>query len=322
MNNIAFKPGSVFLVTGGAGFIGSNITKKLLDMGHTVRCLDNLSTGFEKNIAPFMENPNFTFIQGDIRNPHDCMAATQGVQYVLHQAAWGSVPRSVEQPVEYNENNITGTLNMLEACTKNKVQSFVYASSAAVYGDDDAPVKLEDKIGKPLSPYAFTKVADEQYARLYAELYGLNTVGLRYFNVFGNNQDPNGSYASVLPKFIKEIIGDEQIRIFGDGGQTRDFVHVDNVVQANLLAALHGHTAPGQVFNVAFGDTITLLEMYNQLCDLLGKHPHPLFEAERAGDIRHSSASIEKIARLLGYEPCTNFQDGLRLTIDWYRKNL
>ena len=317
-----FSPESVFLVTGGAGFIGSNIIEVLLDMGYTVRCLDNLSTGYIKNIEPFLDHPKFTFLKGDIRKMEDCLSATLEVDYVIHQAAWGSVPRSVEIPLEYNENNITGTLNMMEACVKNKVKSFVYASSAAVYGDDDAPVKQEHQIGKPLSPYAFTKVADEQYGRLYAELYGLNTVGLRYFNVFGKNQDPNGSYASVIPKFIKEIIKDEQVHIFGDGGQTRDFVYISNVVQANVLAALHADRAKGQVFNVAYGDTVTLLEVYNELCNLLGKHPHPVFDPERVGDIRHSSASIEKIKQQLNYQPQTGLLDGLRETIDWYRKNL
>ena len=321
-SDIMFEKGSRFLVTGGAGFIGSNICEKLLEMGYFVRCLDNLSTGKMENIAPFMNNDNFEFIKGDIRALEDCKNAVNGIDYVLHQAAWGSVPRSIEEPLDYNENNITGTLNMMEASRHAGVKSFVYASSASVYGDDNLPVKVEESIGKMLSPYAFTKLACEHYGSLYSSLYGLNTVGLRYFNVFGKNQDPMGAYASVIPKFIKEIIKGESVTIDGDGGQTRDFVHIENVVQANLRAALYGEKAKGMVFNVAYGDTVTLLEFYNELTRLLDKDVKPNFGPVRPGDIRHSSADTKKIREVLGYVPQVSFLEGLGKTIEWYKNNL
>lgn len=321
-SDIKFENGSRFLVTGGAGFIGSNICEKLLSMGCFVRCLDNLSTGKMSNIEPFMNNGNFEFVRGDIRSLDDCESAARGMDYVLHQAAWGSVPKSVEQPVEYNENNVSGTLNMMEAARHAGVKTFVYASSAAVYGDDSLSVKREESIGRQLSPYAFTKLACEHYASLYSSLYGLNTVGLRYFNVFGKNQDPMGAYASVIPKFIKEILKGERVTIDGDGGQTRDFVHVENVVQANLRAAFYGEKAKGQVFNVAYGDTVTLLEFYNELCRLLHSDVRPVFGPARVGDIRHSSADTKKIREWLGYSPTVSFRDGLSMTIEWYKNNL
>lgn len=321
-SDIKFEKGTRFLVTGGAGFIGSNICETLLSMGCFVRCLDNLSTGKMCNIEPFMENDDFEFIKGDIRELSVCVDACTGIDYVLHQAAWGSVPKSVEQPLEYNENNITGTLNMMEAARRAKVKTFVYASSAAVYGDDDKPTKTEDSIGQQLSPYAFTKLACEKYGVLYSSLYGLNTVGLRYFNVFGKNQDPMGAYASVIPKFIKEILKGERVTLYGDGGQTRDFVHIDNVVQANLRAALFGEKARGEVFNVAYGDTVTLLEFYDELSRLLNCDERPIFGKERVGDIRHSSADISKIKNLLGYKPTVSFSKGLGDTIEWYKNNL
>lgn len=322
INDVSFPTGSTFLVTGGAGFIGSNICEALLNMGHRVRCLDNLSTGKLANIKPFMSNKNFEYMNGDIRRLLDCHRACFEIDYVFHEAAWGSVPKSIEEPLAYNENNITGTLNMLEASKNNKIKTFVYASSASVYGDDPLDVKTENSIGKMLSPYAFTKLACEHYASLYCDLYGLNTVGLRYFNVFGKNQDPLGAYASVIPKFIKEIILREPVVIDGDGGQTRDFVHIDNVVEANLKAALYGDLARGNVFNVAYGDTVTLLEFYNELCRLLNINGSVTFGPPRIGDIRNSSADITKIKGMLKYNPSVSFLDGLAKTIEWYKENL
>lgn len=321
-SNICFEKNSAFLVTGGAGFIGSNITEALLNMGYKVRVLDNFSTGKRKNVAPFGKNPNFELMEGDIRDKECCEKALCGIDYVLHQAAWGSVPRSLEQPLEYNENNITGTLNMMYFAAKAGVKAFVYASSAAVYGDDERVEKTEEHIGRPLSPYAFTKLADEHYGALYSELYGLKTVGLRYFNVFGKNQDPEGDYASVIPKFIRQILRGEDVTIDGDGGQTRDFVHIENVVQANLRAAMKAENASGRVFNVACGEKITLLEFYDKLTELLESHRRPVFGPPRAGDIRHSLASIENIKKYLEYMPTVGFFEGLEKTIEWYKENI
>jgi len=320
--DLQFDKDSIFLVTGGAGFIGSNLCEAILAMGYKVRCLDNLSTGKKENIEAFISNPNFIFIEGDIRDYDVCLAACNGVDYVLHQAAWGSVPRSIAMPLVYEEINIKGTLNMMESARVSKVKKFVYASSSSVYGDDPNLPKVEDRIGKVLSPYALTKKTNEEYGRLYYELYGLETVGLRYFNVFGRRQDPNGVYAAVIPKFIKQLLNDEQPIIHGDGKQSRDFTYIDNVIEANLKACLSPQEASGEVFNIAYGGREYLIDIYNVLCKYLNKNIQPIFGPTRAGDIKHSNADISKARKLLNYNPKYNFEDGIKEAIEWYKKNL
>ncbi len=320
--DLQFDKDSIFLVTGGAGFIGSNLCEAILAMGYKVRCLDNLSTGKKENIEAFISNPNFIFIEGDIRDYDVCLAACNGVDYVLHQAAWGSVPRSIAMPLVYEEINIKGTLNMMESARVSKVKKFVYASSSSVYGDEPNLPKVEDRIGKVLSPYALTKKTNEEYGRLYYELYGLETVGLRYFNVFGRRQDPNGVYAAVIPKFIKQLLNDEQPIIHGDGKQSRDFTYIDNVIEANLKACLAPQEASGEVFNIAYGGREYLIDIYNVLCKYLNKNIQPIFGPTRAGDIKHSNADISKARKLLNYNPKYNFEDGIKEAIEWYKKNL
>ena len=319
---LQFDKDSIFLVTGGAGFIGSNLCEALVDMGYTVRCLDNLSTGKYENIEPLTARENFTFIKGDIRDLDTCMAATDGARYVLNQAAWGSVPRSIEMPLLYEEINIHGTLNMMEASRQNGVEKFVYASSSSVYGDSVELPKEEGHEGRVLSPYALTKRVDEEYGRLYRELYGLDTYGLRYFNVFGRRQDPNGMYAAVIPKFLRQLLHGERPTINGDGRQSRDFTYIDNVIEANLKACLAPHEAAGEAFNIAYGGREYLIDIYYALNDALGKHIEPLFGPERAGDIKHSNADISKARKLLGYEPEYDFKTGLNEAIQWYKENL
>ena len=260
--NLKFKDESVFLVTGGAGFIGSNLCEAILKLGYTVRCLDNLSTGKKENVEMFLDNPRYTFIEGDIRDLETCMLACEGVDYVLNQAAWGSVPRSIEMPLFYEEVNIRGTLNMMEAARQKGVKKFVYASSSSVYGDHPVLPKVEGQEGNLLSPYALTKRVDEEYGKLYTKLYGLDTYGLRYFNVFGRRQNPDGAYAAVIPKFIKQLLHGEVPTINGDGKQSRDFTYIDNVIEANLKACLASHEAAGQAFNVAYGGREYLIDIY------------------------------------------------------------
>lgn len=317
-----FEKNSVFLVTGGAGFIGSNLCEALLAMGYQVRCLDNLSTGKYENIEPFTVNPAFTFMKGDIRELTVCMEATKGADYVLNQAAWGSVPRSIEMPLLYEEINIRGTLNMMEASRVNGVKKFVYASSSSVYGDHPVLPKQEGQEGKVLSPYALTKKVDEEYGRLYKTLYGLDTYGLRYFNVFGRRQDPNGAYAAVIPKFIKQLMDGEVPTINGDGRQSRDFTYIDNVIEANLKACLAPSEAAGEAFNIGAGGREYLIDVYWELCKALGKEVEPDFGPPRVGDIRDSNADIGKARRLLGYAPEYDFAKGIALAIDWYKENL
>ncbi|MBQ2183928.1 MAG: NAD-dependent epimerase/dehydratase family protein, partial [Lachnospiraceae bacterium] len=264
---LKFDEDSLFLVTGGAGFIGSNICEALLDMGYKVRCLDNLSTGHIENIQPLMENKNFTFIEDDIRDLDACMKATEGVTYVLNEAAWGSVPRSIEMPLLYEEINIRGTLNMMEASRQNGVKKFVYASSSSVYGDSTILPKKEGQEGNVLSPYALTKKVDEEYGKLYKKLYGLDTYGLRYFNVFGRRQDPNGAYAAVIPKFLKQLMNGETPTINGDGKQSRDFTYVDNVIEGNLRACLASSDAAGEAYNIGAGGREYLIDVYHHLTD-------------------------------------------------------
>lgn len=319
---LSFDKDSVFLVGGGAGFIGSNLCEAILDMGYTVRCLDNLSTGKYENIEPFMKNGRFTFIKGDIRELEMCMEAAKDVDYVLNQAAWGSVPRSIEMPLLYEEINIRGTLNMMEAARQNHVKKFVYASSSSVYGDHPVLPKKEGQEGKVLSPYALTKKVDEEYGRLYKVLYGLDTYGLRYFNVFGRRQDPDGAYAAVIPKFIRQLLNGEQPTINGDGKQSRDFTYIDNVIEANLKACLASSDAAGEAFNIGAGGREYLIDVYYKLCKALGKEMEPLFGPPRAGDIRDSNADIGKAEKLLGYHPEYDFAAGIALAIDWYKENL
>lgn len=321
-SNVNFPAGTTFLVTGGAGFIGSNLCERLVADGYNVRCLDDLSTGKKSNMDGFIAESNFSFIEGDIRDLGTCLAATDGVDYVLHQAAWGSVPRSIEMPLYYEEVNIRGTLNMLEASRENGVKKFVYASSSSVYGDESNLPKMEGREGNVLSPYALTKRADEEYAKLYTRLYGLDTYGMRYFNVFGRRQDPDGAYAAVIPRFIKMLMNGESPTINGDGRQSRDFTYIENVIEANLKACGAPHEAAGEAFNIAYGGREYLNDVYRVLADALESDLEPIYGPPRAGDIKHSNADISKARELLGYDPDYSFAEGIRLAIDWYRENL
>lgn len=322
IKNIKFPENTKFLVTGGAGFIGSNLTEAILNLGYKVRVLDNFSTGKRENIEGFLNNKNFELLEGDIRDIETCRKACEGVDYVLHQAAWGSVPRSIKMPVLYEEINVKGHLNMMEAARENKIKKFVYASSSSVYGDHPVLPKKEGVEGNILSPYALTKKVNEEFADLYFRLYGLETVGMRYFNVFGRRQDPNGFYAAVIPKFVKQLINNEAPQINGDGETSRDFTYIDNVIEANLKACLAGKEASGQAFNIAYGGRETLNNLYNKLCKLLNKDIKPIYKEERAGDIRHSNADISKAKKLLGYNPDYSMDRGLESTIEWYKENL
>ncbi len=319
---LTFPKESVFLVTGGAGFIGSNLCEAITDMGYQVRCLDNLSTGKQANVDFLKDRENYTFIKGDIRDLDTCKKACEGVTYVLNQAAWGSVPRSIEMPLLYEEINIRGTLNMMEAARQAGVKKFVFASSSSVYGDHPVLPKTEGQEGNLLSPYALTKRVDEEYAKLYKKLYHLDTYGLRYFNVFGRRQDPDGAYAAVIPKFIRQLLHGERPTINGDGKQSRDFTYIDNVIEANLRAALAPSEAAGEAYNIAYGGREYLIDIYYDLCKALGKDVEPHFGPDRAGDIKHSNADIGKAKRLLGYEPDYDFKSGIALAIAWYKENL
>lgn len=320
--NVKFPEGSRFLVTGGAGFIGSNLCEALLKHGYHVCCLDDLSTGKQENVDLFINQPNYKFIKGDIKDMDTCMRACEGVDYVLNQAAWGSVPRSIAMPLYYCANNITGTLNMLEAARQNGVKKFVYASSSSVYGDEPNLPKKEGREGNLLSPYAVSKRTDEEWAKQYTMHYGLDTYGLRYFNVFGRRQDPDGAYAAVIPKFIKQLLNGEIPTIHGDGKQSRDFTYIENVIEANLKACLASHEAAGEVYNIAYGGREYLLDIYYGLTEALGVETGPVFGPDRAGDIKHSNADISKAKRLLGYSPDWSFEQGIKAAIEWYKKNL
>jgi UDP-N-acetylglucosamine 4-epimerase len=317
------------LITGGAGFIGSNLCEYFLNKGYDVICLDNFATGHRYNIEPFFKNPKFELIEGDIRNLETCKLAVTGVDYVLHQAALGSVPRSINDPITSNEVNVSGFLNMLVAARDAGVKRFIYAASSSTYGDSEALPKVEDVIGKPLSPYAITKYVNELYAEIFSRTYGLETIGLRYFNVFGRRQDPNGAYAAVVPKFVMKLMKHESPVINGDGLFSRDFTYIDNVVQMNELAMLSDNPAvTNTVYNTAYGERTTLNQMVTLLKDYLSKFDSKIAEVEivygpnRTGDIPHSLASIDKAKRLLHYHPNYSFSEGLKEAVDWYWHNL
>lgn len=320
--NLVFPKGSLFLVTGGAGFIGSNLCEAILNLGYRVRCLDDLSTGKQENIDMFLNNPNYEFIKGDIKDLDTCMKACKDVDYVLNQAAWGSVPRSIEMPLFYCANNIQGTLNMLEAARQNRVKKFVYASSSSVYGDEPNLPKKEGIEGNLLSPYAVSKRADEEWAKQYTKHYGLDTYGMRYFNVFGRRQDPDGAYAAVIPKFIKLLLNGEVPTINGDGKQSRDFTYIENVIEANLKACLASSEAAGETYNIAYGGREYLIDIYYGLTKALNINIEPNYGPDRAGDIKHSNADISKAKELLEYDPEWSFEKGIEAAIEWYKENL
>lgn len=320
---------SKILITGGAGFIGSNLTEYFLGKGHEVVVLDNFATGHRHNIAQHEGNPNFQLIEGDIRNMVDCEKAVNGVDYVLHQAALGSVPRSIKDPQTSNEVNVSGFLNMLVAARDAKVKRFIYAASSSTYGDSEALPKVEDKIGKPLSPYAITKYVNELYAEIFSKTYGLETIGLRYFNVFGRRQDPNGAYAAVIPLFVKKFMNHESPVINGTGDYSRDFTYVDNVIQMNERAMLTDNPAAvNTVYNTAVGDRTTLNQLVGYLKEFLTDFDTEISKVEvvygpnRQGDIPHSLASVDKARQLLGYEPSHVIKDGLKEAVKWYWENL
>ena len=320
--NVAFDKGTRFLVTGGAGFIGSNLCEAILKLGYKVRCLDDLSTGKQANVDMFLDDPNYEFVRGDIKELDTCLRACDGVDFVLNQAAWGSVPRSLAQPVFYCQNNILGTLNMMEAARQSGVKKFVYASSSSVYGDEPNLPKKEGREGKLLSPYALTKRCDEEWGKQYTMHFGLPTVGLRYFNVFGRRQDPDGAYAAVIPKFIRQLLNGETPTINGDGRQSRDFTYIENVIEANLKACLAPEAADGEAFNIAYGGREYLIDIYYGLTKALELDVEPNFGPDRAGDIKHSNADISKARALLGYDPEWSFDRGIAAAIEWYRENL
>ena len=317
------------LVTGGAGFIGSNLCQALLDKNNKVTCLDNFATGKKANIADFESHKNFRLIEGDIRNLADCEKAVKGLDYVLHQAALGSVPRSIKDPITSNDVNVGGFLNMLVASRDAGIKRFVYAASSSTYGDSESMPKVEDIIGKPLSPYAITKYVNELYADIFSKTYGLETIGLRYFNVFGRKQDPNGAYAAVIPKFVSMLMSGESPVINGDGNYSRDFTYKDNVIQANLLSLVtQKKEAINTIYNVAFGDRNTLNDLVGYLKEYLSEFDATISNIEieygpnRAGDIPHSHASVLKAKNNLHYAPQFSLQEGLKEAVKWYWKNL
>ena len=320
---------SKVLVTGGAGFIGSNLIESLLAAGNNVTCLDNFSTGKKENLKDFISHPAFSLIEGDIRNYDDCRRAVSGVGFVFHEAALGSVPRSIKDPVSTTDVNIGGFVKILFASKEEHVKRFIYAASSSTYGDEPALPKVEERIGLPLSPYAITKYADELFADNFAKTYGIGVIGLRYFNVFGRRQDPDGAYAAVIPKFVRMLMDHERPVINGDGSNSRDFTYIDNVIQANHLASVAAEAgALNQVYNVAHGERTTLKELFYSIREIAGRSDakimeiEPLYGPERAGDIPHSLASIERAGRLLHYSPTINVKEGLEEALEWFRNNL
>lgn len=329
LKNLNFSPKHTILVTGGAGFIGSNLCQWLLNNGNKIRCLDNLATGKKENLTAFIAHPNFTFIEGDIRDLNACKKACDGVDYVLHQAALGSVPRSINDPITSNDVNVSGFLNMLVAARDAKIKRFVYAASSSTYGDSKSMPKVEEVIGKPISPYAITKYVNELYADVFSKTYGLETIGLRYFNVFGRQQDPNGAYAAVIPKFVIQLVNHESPTINGDGSFSRDFTYIDNVIEANIRSLMASTPeAINTVYNVAYGERTTLNELIGLLTEYLSefdpeiKNVRASYGPERAGDVPHSLASIEKAKKLLGYAPQFDINKGLKEAVTWYWENL
>jgi len=331
MNNNQFEvlQSAKVLVTGGAGFIGSNLCESLLDLKAQVVCLDNFATGKRENLSAIQDHPNFTLMEGDIRNLEDCKKAVAGTDYVLHEAALGSVPRSINDPITSNEVNVSGFVNMLVASRDAGVKRFVYAASSSTYGDSEALPKVEDNIGKPLSPYAITKYVNELYADIFHKTYGIDTIGLRYFNVFGRKQDPNGAYAAVIPKFVMQFMKHESPVINGDGTYSRDFTYIDNVVQMNLLAlTTPNKEALNQVYNTAVGDRTNLVELTQLLKKYLSQYDPEIAAVEvkhgpnRPGDIPHSLASVEKAKNLMGYDPEFKIEEGLKEAVNWYWENL
>ncbi len=331
MNSKQFEllSSSKVLVTGGAGFIGSNLCESLLELDARVVCLDNFATGKKENLSAIIDHENFTLIEGDIRNIEDCKKAVSGVDYVLHEAALGSVPRSINDPITSNNVNVSGFVNMLVAAKDEGVKRFVYAASSSTYGDSEALPKVEDKIGKPLSPYAITKYVNELYADIFHTTYGMDTIGLRYFNVFGRKQDPHGAYAAVIPKFVIQFMKHESPVINGDGTYSRDFTYIDNVIQMNLLAlTTDNNKALNQVYNTAVGDRTNLKELTELLKKYLAEYDPEIANVEvkhgpnRAGDIPHSLASVDKAKELLNYDPKYKIEDGLKEAVDWYWENL
>ena len=317
------------LVTGGAGFIGSNLCEELLRLGNKVVCLDNFATGKRENLDRLLNDTNFTLIEGDIRKLEDCLEATKDVDYVLHQAALGSVPRSIKDPITSNDVNVSGFLNMLVASRDNGVKRFVFAASSSTYGDSESMPKVEDVIGKPLSPYAITKYVNELYADIFSKSYGLENIGFRYFNVFGKKQDPNGAYAAVIPKFVSQLMKGQSPIINGDGNYSRDFTYIDNVIQANLLSLVTTNKkAINTVYNVAYGDRNTLNDLMGYLKEYLSEFDSEISNIEviygpnREGDIPHSHACVNKAKENLNYNPQFNLQKGLKESVKWYWKNL
>ncbi|WP_394749397.1 SDR family oxidoreductase [Spongiimicrobium salis] len=331
MNNTDFPElkGSKILVTGAAGFIGSNLCETLLEIGAEVRGLDNFATGKKTNLERLLNAPNFKFIEGDIRNLETCTTACEGVDFVLHQAALGSVPRSINDPITSNEVNVSGFLNMLSASRDAKVKRFVYAASSSTYGDSKSLPKIEENIGKPLSPYAITKYVNELYADIFSKTYGLETIGLRYFNVFGRKQDPNGAYAAVIPKFVMQLMKYESPTVNGDGSYSRDFTYIDNVIQMNIRAIVSNNKeAVNTVYNVAYGERTTLNELLELLKEYLSDFDAKIAEVpvkygpNRQGDVPHSLASIDKAKKMLQYDPQFNIKEGLKNAVEWYWHNL
>ena len=311
------------LITGGAGFIGSNLVEKLMqdDCFSNVKVLDNFATGSLKNIEPFLPNPKFQFIEGDIRDYETCLNACRNVDYISHQAALGSVPRSINDPLTTNAVNITGTLNIFTAAKENNVKRVVYAASSSTYGDHPDLPKVEDKIGNPLSPYAVTKFVNELYAKVFASTYGLQTIGLRYFNIFGPKQSPQGAYAAVIPLFIDAIIKNISPKINGDGSHSRDFTFVDNAVQDNIKAMFAIDEAANQVYNIACGEQTSLLELFTELKTVAGSNLEAIHQPERKGDVKHSLADISKAKNLLGYLPDVSVKQGLKKAFEWYKQH-